>query len=74
MIFYVAVIIILEKSDIFKSNFWHERVKIGQSRGKIKLSAASKDIKTEIKIGKININTKRVPPPLDGNNCYFSSV
>ena len=48
--FYVAVIINLEKSDFLKSSFRHERVKIGQSRGKIKFLEASKDIKTEIKI------------------------
>jgi hypothetical protein len=38
------------KSDFFKSNFWHEEVKIGQSRGKIKFLEVSKDPKNEIKI------------------------
>jgi len=50
IIFYVAVIMNLEKSDFFKSNFRPEGVKIGQSRGNIKFLEASKDIKNEIKI------------------------
>jgi hypothetical protein len=63
IIFYVAVIMNLEKSDFFKSNFRPEGVKIGQSRGNIKFLEASKDIKNEIKIWKISKNSKRLPPP-----------
>jgi phosphopantetheine adenylyltransferase len=61
--FYVAVIMNFEKIGFFKSNFRHERVKIGQSRGNIKFLEASKDLKTKIKFLKINKNSKRVPPP-----------
>ena len=51
------------KSTFLKSIFWHEGVKIRQSRGLVFFSEGFKDFKNQKKSSKIDKKLNRVPHP-----------
>ena len=51
------------KVNFLKSIFWHEGVKIRQSRGLVFFSEGLKDFKNQKKSPKIDKKLNRVPPP-----------